>query len=170
MNMAFINSLSKIAKTVSDQASVATKKANEALEIAKINSSIKSEQEKIEKIQAEIGKIVLNKFENGEDICPEAIESCKNINAIKELIETLNQKIVIIKNVKVCPNCKAEVVLNAPFCNKCGAKQELPVIQEDEVIVEKLTCPNCGAKITEETDFCSFCGTKIENSKNEGEI
>lgn len=160
--MPFMDSLSKFAKTVGDQASIASKKANDALEVAKINSSIKGEEEKIQKIQGDIGKTIFEKFENGEPVDPVVLESCSKIIEILNNIEVLKQKVVLIKNVKVCPNCKAELALNATFCNKCGAKQEMPTVQEAEVVVEKLTCRNCGSEISEDTVFCSSCGTKVK--------
>jgi len=96
----FKDGFSKIAKTVGDQATNASKKANDALEIAKLNSSIKSEGEKIQDIQNEIGKIVFEKFESGETVYPEVMESCNNIIEKKESIEALKQKIALIKNAK----------------------------------------------------------------------
>jgi ribosomal protein L40E len=159
--VAFMDGLSKIAKTVGDQAAIASKKANDALEIAKVNSSIRSEEEKIQTIQTGIGNIVFEKFKGGETIYPEFIESCNNIVEIREGIEALKQKIVLIKNVKVCSSCKAETALNAPFCHKCGSKQEIKVVEETKVSEKKLTCPGCGAEITAETEFCSSCGVKI---------
>jgi ribosomal protein L40E len=160
--MPFMDSISKLAKTVGDQATIASKKANDALEIAKINTSIKSEEDKIQKVQCEIGKIIFEKFEKGEPVDSEVLESCSKINEIRNNIEVLKQKIILIKNVKICHNCKAEVALNATFCNKCGAKQEIPAAQATEVVEEKLTCPNCGVEISEDTVFCSSCGTKTK--------
>jgi ribosomal protein L40E len=161
--MPLFDSLSKIAKTVGDQASIATKKANEAIEVAKVNSLINTEEEKIEKLKAEIGNIVFQKFENSEEVYPEVIDVCNNIISIKEEIAALNQKIIKIKNIKICASCSAEIALDAPFCQKCGAKQEVLVVEDatfEEVVTE--TCPGCGAEITEETIFCSSCGAKVK--------
>ena len=159
--MPFMNSISKIAKSVGDQATIASKKANDALEIAKINSSIKTEENKIEKLKTEIGNKIFRKFQNGELVDNEALEGCNAIIEIINAVDGLQNKIILIKNVKVCSNCNAEITLNAPFCPKCGANQEAIPSQGAEVMEEKLKCSKCGAELTEGTAFCSFCGNKI---------
>lgn len=53
----------------------------------------------------------------------------------------------------LCPNCHAEIPVNAKFCMECGTKIEL--LSEDEII-----CPACGAK-THKGKFCVECGASL---------
>lgn len=64
---------------------------------------------------------------------------------------------------KQCNNCGAYISDGAMFCNRCGAKTEIPNIAAKY-------CINCGNKIVPGTVFCNFCGAKLnkESKNNEG--
>ena len=38
-------------------------------------------------------------------------------------MKAINDEILKLKDVKVCPNCGEKVPTNSEFCPKCGAKQ-----------------------------------------------
>ncbi len=56
------------------------------------------------------------------------------------------------EKIKYCPECGNECLLDAVFCNKCGAK-----------LIKETKCPNCGAEIAKNDVFCSKCGQKVTN-------
>lgn len=57
----------------------------------------------------------------------------------------------IPEGINLCPNCKADIPVNAKFCLECGFK----IIMQDKII-----CPKCKSKVEKGT-FCSECGEKI---------
>lgn len=107
------------------------------------------------------------KFCIGEEVFPEVKEACLEVQTRKETIKTLKQKILEIKNMRICEQCGAELERTTPFCSKCGAKQEpiKPPEQEEENVEEQKSssgfCGSCGSAIDEGTAFCSNCGAKI---------
>ena len=48
----------------------------------------------------------------------------------------------------VCPNCKAQLSVDAKFCDHCGTKLSRK-------------CPRCGADVKLNSAFCSECGEKL---------
>jgi len=119
--MAFFGDLGK---KVSEAAQTAVKKSGELVEITKLNMSIGSEEEKIQKLYAKMGKAIYDMYCSGEDI-PEALkEDCEAIKGHEQAIEGFRAKIREIKNSSVCANCGAEIDNESAFCSKCGAKIE----------------------------------------------
>jgi ribosomal protein L40E len=156
--MALIDKLSKIAKSVGDEAVNAAKKSGELIEITKLNHAISNEEDKINAILPKMGNISYQKFKKGESIDPDLVNYCNKIEEINSTIAALKQKILEIKSIRVCQTCESELGLDVTFCPKCGAKQEKP----ETVIVEEMkTCPNCAARVPLESAFCTSCGTKI---------
>lgn len=131
--MPFMDDLSKLAKTIGDSASNAAKKSVDMIEVGKLNLSIQSEENKIKEIKAEIGQIILSKFEQGTQVDPEVLEACGRILVIKNNIAETQKKILKLKNIPLCLNCGSAVTPNSAFCTKCGAKlQSLPVTSEEQ--------------------------------------
>jgi predicted amidophosphoribosyltransferase len=53
-------------------------------------------------------------------------------------------------SVNRCPECGAELPIEANFCLVCGKK-----------LGEKLACPKCNYKLPPGSKFCTNCGEKI---------
>ena len=123
--MAFLNNLGK---KIGDAAEAASDKAKELAEITKLNSSISSEQKKIEALYAEIGKII---FESEKGNPESAVAGqCDAIIAGQNTIEELTEKVNSIKGggqasagtgKKFCGNCGAEISETMKFCGSCGS-------------------------------------------------
>ena len=74
-----------------DAAEATVSKANELVEVTKLNAQIASEEKQINKLYAEIGKIV---FEHDKEDPNEAIaDQCSQIIVAQENIEYLKRKI-----------------------------------------------------------------------------
>ena len=67
---------------------------------------------------------------NPDDLSPERIQQKGTVN---------------------CPDCHAEVGLDARFCHRCG--HQLVVIKK---------CPQCGKNLNTTANFCSNCGYNLE--------
>lgn len=116
--MAFLDNLTK---KVGDAAKTAAKKSGELVETTKVNMAISSEEDKIKVIYAEMGKYIYSKYKGGENIDPNLIQNCQLIDGVEENIVALKEKLMQIKNAKVCPNCGQQVELSTVFCPKCGS-------------------------------------------------
>ena len=82
---------------------------------------------------------------------------CGLIGGIGASIASLGFKIVVTGYTtnlinetvgNVCPNCKANINPDMPFCKKCGYK-----------LVN--TCPSCNHENDHQSEFCEKCGTKL---------
>lgn len=51
---------------------------------------------------------------------------------------------------KICSNCKKELIDEAKFCSECGLE-----------IKEKKLCQNCGGELKDDMKFCVECGTAV---------
>lgn len=155
--MAFLENLTK---RVGEAAQTAAKKSGELVEITKLNLNVNAEEDKVNKLYLQIGKKVYASYISGEAADSTIQNDCRTITEHEGTIKEIKDKIMQVKNVKICVGCEAEMEKTAMFCVKCGTKVENnePIINEQ---VEKF-CPSCGAKINEDAAFCPGCGSKIE--------
>ncbi|UCG23407.1 MAG: zinc ribbon domain-containing protein [Chloroflexota bacterium] len=56
-----------------------------------------------------------------------------------------------------CPNCGAERITGAAFCDTCGAAFQASTPAKSQEII----CPNCGAHAAPGQAFCEQCGTAL---------
>ncbi|MDO8685450.1 MAG: zinc ribbon domain-containing protein [Clostridiales bacterium] len=157
--MAFLDNLGK---KVSEAAQAAAKKSGELVEITKTNININGEEDKIEKKQQQMGKLVYEKFQATGSIDEEFAGLCNEITAHMETVKNLRQKIMEIKNIKSCTGCGAELERTAMFCAKCGTRQEVPEASSVPFqAAPSQLCPACGAAVPPGTAFCTACGAKV---------
>lgn len=139
------------------------KKSEELIEIQKVKSKIRDEENKISGFMKQIGEVALAKFENGEKTFDEAHELCEQIMKAREEIKNLDTEIMDLRHIRVCPECGAENEDEVAFCPKCGFKYEPkpePVVEEE--VEEGPKCSKCGEVLDGETAFCPNCGEKVE--------
>jgi ribosomal protein L40E len=148
-------------RKVTETAKAAAKKSSDLVEVTKLNMSIGSEEDKIEKVYKEIGKIVYENYSNGASVDDVFIEKCKEIASYEDNIKEMRSKVRELKNVKLCPNCNEELELDVMFCSKCGTKQETPREEPKCKEVEGKVCPECNEANETSAMFCSKCGTKL---------
>lgn len=153
--------LENIGKKVGEAAQAAAKKSSELVEITKLNMNVNSEEDKIQKLYTQIGKIVYEKFSSSGEASPEFKDSCDAIKAHEETIKGLKQKIMEVKNLKACIGCGSELDKNAVFCPKCGTKQDMPQYAAPQQAAQSQVCPSCGTAIQPGTTFCTNCGAKL---------
>lgn len=148
-------------KKIGDLAQNAAKRSGEMVEVTKLNISIKSEEDSIDKLYDEIGKYCYVRYEAGNENDSSLIDLCDKIKDHKEKINSLKEKINEIKNVSICEKCGSEVNKTSAFCGNCGAKVEIKA--SDDSITENNTvvCSNCNNTVEEGKNFCPLCGTKV---------
>lgn len=119
--------LSKIAKTVGNGAANAAgavaKKSESFMEISKLSLKLTSEEDNITATYEKIGEVIYKKYKSGEKFSSDIEENCKTISKSNEIIDDLKEKINKLKDIKVCPNCKAKIRKDASYCPNCGTKQ-----------------------------------------------
>jgi len=142
-----------IKNKVSDTANSAVNKANEIAEVSKLNGLIAEEDKKIKNLYYQIGKLYVAQCGNNPDpafaeLVAAVIESGR---AMKEYKDQIN----VLKGIRICDKCGADVPKGAAFCNACG--NQMPVVPEfDTDKFDK--CPVCGALVEKGMRFCTTCG------------
>lgn len=124
--MAFFDDLSKKAR---DVASVASEKAKNAAELAKINVAIAGEEREIDKNYRTIGEWFVTEYQ-GETPAPirdlvDAVAASRQKIAEMEASKPRKEEAgeaAPVSSVKKCPICGAES--DSKFCPQCGAPME----------------------------------------------
>lgn len=116
--------LSKTAKELSGR-------AEDAYETQRLKNKISAEERQIDKIMADLGKIVYRHYKEEVPVDDAQKALCEQIDQRMEQIEQLRTDIndLKIRSRRICPSCGKEVEKNAAFCKFCGAA--CPT-QEDE--------------------------------------
>ena len=153
--------LENLGKTISGAAQTAAKKSGEMVEITKINMTIGSEEDKIEKLQTQIGKKVYDSAVAGTPISSDDFKDvCNEITERSNTIKDLKSKILEVRSIKLCTSCGAELEKEVQFCNKCGSKQE--VADAEVPVTAGPACPKCNAPLAADAEFCGSCGEKLK--------
>ena len=149
-------------KKVTDTAKAAARKSSEIVEVTKLNMSIGAEEDKINKVYTEIGKAVYVSYAKGEVVNEVFVGSCEKVKAYEANISEMKQKILEIKNVKICEGCGAELEADVIFCSKCGSKQETKATPEPTPVAATVKkCPACGVECETVSSFCTKCGASL---------
>jgi predicted RNA-binding Zn-ribbon protein involved in translation (DUF1610 family) len=131
----------------------------------KLNRQVAREEEKIEKLESDIGALVYQKFARGKKVDNELVAHCQEIGKVRQGIEELQEKIRQLNDLKKCTACGAEIDEEQTFCSKCGAKQEArvaPPVAETAAAEDspKKQCTACKQEIRQDQVFCPHCGAK----------
>ena len=111
-----------LAKKFGEISQTTGKKANELVEVTKLSLNISSEEDKIQRAYKEIGEKIYKQYADGDTTDEALLEICQNIDASKHNIATYKDKIIEIKNIKLCVTCGSETQKSDQYCRKCGAK------------------------------------------------
>ncbi|NJD03952.1 MAG: zinc ribbon domain-containing protein [Ruminiclostridium sp.] len=120
--------LDNFTRKVSDTAKAAAKKSGNVVELTRLNMNIGAEEEKIKKLHSEMGKLLYDVYQDGEQINEDILPFCEKIDVIYGTIEEMKTKILELRNVKACAECGHELEMDMVFCYKCGSKQDADVV------------------------------------------
>ena len=117
--------LSKTAKELSGR-------AEDVYETQRLKNKISAEERQIDKIMADLGKIVYQRYKEEVPVDDAQKALCEQIDQRMEQIEQLRADIneLKIRTRRICPSCGKEVEKNAAFCKFCGAA--CPTQEEEE--------------------------------------
>ncbi len=128
----------KITDSVSKGVTTATEKAQQTVEITKLNNQISGKRKDIDKLYAAIGEVVYDAYlANDVSVSEEQVKpKCEEISAIREEIAGLDARIKEIRNEKDCPSCGKRVSDETKFCPSCGHAFPPPVIDKEPIQVD----------------------------------
>jgi hypothetical protein len=130
----------KFTETVSKGVSTATEKAQQTVEITRLNAQISGKRKEIDKLFANIGAHVYEAYLAHDLSKAEAtvIPGCDEITAIRGEIAILDDRIKTIRNEKECV-CGKRVPYETRYCPSCGhpfPEPEPEVVQESPIQAE----------------------------------
>lgn len=111
----------KITESVSKGVSTAAEKAQQTVEITRLNAQISGKRKEIEKLQIEIGKSIFEAYKVKDLSIAESkvVPACDQIEIIHGEIAVLNNRIMALRNEKDCV-CGRRVPYETRFCSDCG--------------------------------------------------
>ncbi len=130
--MGFKEKIDQLGQKVGGAVAKAQDSTKTFTEKTKLKSKINAENDKINKLYTSIGKKYVEMF--GANPSEEFIGFISEINASNELIKSYNLQLASLDDVLYCTSCGAQIAKDSDFCSKCGAKQEIPVVQNVEVV------------------------------------
>ncbi len=130
--MGFKEKIDQLGQKVGGAVAKAQDSTKTFTEKTKLKSKINAENDKINKLYASIGKKYVEMF--GTNPSEEFAGFISEINASNELIKSYNVQLAALDDVLYCTSCGAQIPKDSEFCSKCGAKQEIPVVQNVEVV------------------------------------
>jgi len=131
-----------LSKTISNAANVTAQKTKDIADLSKLSLSLNAKESELTDIYTELGKEL---FEEYKQYAPEALsEKMRKAELLRQEMADIRKKILVLKNIAVCPECDAENTLSAKFCINCGAKLAEPeavaaavLVDEEESFFEK---------------------------------
>lgn len=168
--MAFLDTLETITNNIGE-------KANNAMEISKLNSKLSAANKSILAVKKEMGNYCWEQYSHGKRFDDKLNSLCEKIKASQEDIERIKADIekikeetppIIPKKVKpVCPKCGEPAEDGMKFCGVCGTEitppEEIIDVEAEELSDAEASvfCTKCGTKAIGEMNFCSKCGNKL---------
>lgn len=130
--MGFLDKLKDTAAKVGDSASKLTKDAAEGVKKAQEKSNLKKQITTLETGINDVYVAIGKKFAEANPDNAEYAEFFTDIKDKLAKIEELKTQLVNLEDKINCAVCGEPVSKDAKFCDKCGAKVELPVAPAEE--------------------------------------
>ena len=97
------------------------KKAGQIYEIQKIRSRIASEEQMVQKLKADIGNVIFEKYKEGAEVEESLRGFCEEIQQHMDIIMGYRDSAAELKGQKICPACGKSVDRSVSFCPFCGS-------------------------------------------------
>ena len=150
----------EIGKKITQTTQSAVKGTKDLAEIAKLNSQISDEQKLQNNLYLDIGKKYYElHHDSAEDEYFASL--CNSITLSFEKVEELREKIQVVKNIKKCGGCGAEIPLTTAFCGICGHDVRNQTESAALDTTPGVQCPNCNKDLDVGVAFCTDCGHKM---------
>ncbi|MDD3139265.1 MAG: zinc ribbon domain-containing protein [Lachnospiraceae bacterium] len=115
------------------------KKTDEVVEVQKIKSQIRTLEKTNERDFLDLGKMLYERYKNGEVVDGDCAEICEEMSKREEAIAQLEDQVADAKGMVICATCESRIAKGMAFCPNCGAKIEEPeeTVEESEETVEE---------------------------------
>lgn len=112
-------------KRIKDSASKVTEKAQNSVEIGKLNGLITDVEREMDVEFTKMGKLFYEGYRSKDMSVAEGkmLELSRSCSKLQEKVEILRARIAELKNERLC-SCGNIVALDSNFCPKCGTKLE----------------------------------------------
>ncbi len=97
------------------------KKAGQIYETQKIRSRIASEEQIVQKLKADIGNVIFEKYKEGTEVEESLKGFCEEIQQHMDIIAGYKDSAAELKGQKICPACGRSVDRSVSFCPFCGS-------------------------------------------------
>ena len=123
-----------LGETISKTAKVISEKADDFLEIQKVNSKISAQKREIDRALEKLGTLVYQRHVDGEPMDLELGEVCEEVTRHKMLKAQYEERLAQLRGKKICPACGRPLEKDAAYCSSCGAPcgQEKPARDTQE--------------------------------------
>lgn len=124
-----------------------SKKAGQIYETQKIQTKIAGEEHMVEKLKEEIGSLIYERYQAGEELDEKLKAFCEEIDGHRNVIDGYKSAAADLKGCKICPSCKKPVDREVAFCPYCGAPCPSPEPErtEGEVVDAEGNPCDCGS-------------------------
>ena len=143
-----------LGKRLGETAESLTSRASEVVEVQRIRGQIRALDRNNERDYRDIGRMIYEKYKNGEVIDTEMVCICEEIEKREATAEEMEQMIADSKGTTVCPNCHAELAPDMAFCPQCGEKvpeeEEEPEDEAAEEAAEEAASEETEGEVAEE--------------------
>ena len=101
-----------------------------------------------------------NFYEKNKNTVPTEYQGIfDRITMLNQTIVQCQEQIKVIKGIRQCPNCGADVAGNVMFCSNCGFS--MPPANPSAAVGGNV-CSRCGAPLEADAAFCTTCGAKVQ--------
>lgn len=119
-----------LGETITKTARELSGRAEEVYETQRIKNRISGEKRQIEKVMADLGKIIYKRYKDGIPLDEEERELCEQIDQRMEQIEKYKDEMNDVKGNRFCPSCGNPLGRHDAYCSVCGAA--CPVQEPEE--------------------------------------
>lgn len=121
----------KLGETIASASKDVSQKAKDLSGTAKLTFDIKSKEDYVQRMYAEIGR---QYYEDHKDNTEDLYEEMALIKEALDAIADMKKELQSLKGEKTCSRCGEKVGEDDAYCRSCGAK-----LEDDEIIVDAVT-------------------------------
>lgn len=132
-----------------------------------LSAQIEESRKQIQNYYTQLGKACYERYR--DHAAPEFQEICQAIALEEQKISRCEEEIRILRGVRRCPQCGADVDKDSIFCGSCGFRLppiQAPVQQSAGGLGQRESCPQCGAMVEEDAFFCTECGCRLPGKES----
>lgn len=109
-----------LGETLSKTAKEFGERAESFCDKQRVRGQIAMEEHEAEKVLAEIGKVIFDRFTKEGLEEEDLAELCEKVKMHRDKTDALKEELAGLEGKKVCPACKKMMNREAAFCPNCG--------------------------------------------------